>query len=248
VLVLAVLGIWLVLQPPIPLPDLYQQIVTVHALLTLFPLLAASTVLAAATSYHPGDQERRVWVAVALACLAWAGGRALFGYTYIAEGHLLPYPSAAEVFTAASFVLFLAALRAEYGIVSNLVTRSQMLIAAVIGLAGLATGYTLFLRPIVVDGITDPVEVVSVAIAVMGAALIWLSLIPAMVFLGGLAGYAWLLIAGSVICLALSVMWFANAVLFGEWFVGHRSNVLQIAGFGLLTVGALWGRSIMVEA
>ena len=30
-----------------------------------------------------------------------------------------------------------------------------------------------------------------------------------------------------------------RAVFFDVWFVGHRSNVLQIAGFALLAVGAL---------
>lgn len=236
------------MQRPIHVAEVHQQIVTVHALLSAFPLVAALAALGTARLYHPGDQERRVWVAVALACLIWACGRALFGYTQIAQGRLLPYPSAAEAFTAASFVLFMVALHTEYRIVSHLVTRSQMWVTAVVGLAGFAAAYTLFLRPVVAAGIANPAEAATMALSLMGAALIPLALIPAMVFFGGLSGYTWLLIAGSVLCLALSVMWFANAVFFGEWFVGHRSNVLQIVGFGLLTIGALWGRSIMAEA
>lgn len=247
VVALAAVGSWFVLQRPIRAAEIYQQIVTVHAVLSVFPILAAATALGAARSYLPGDQERRVWMVVALACLLWAAGRALFGYTKIAEGDPLPFPSAADAFTGAFFVLVVVGLYAEYRLVRNLVTPRQSRIVAAVTLAAFAFGYSLFLRPVVAGGVENTAEAVSVAFSVMGIALVPLALIPAIVFFGGLEGYVWLLIAASITCLALAVMWFSNAVFFGDWFVGHRSNVLQIVGFGLLAISGLWHRSIMAE-
>ncbi|MDR5684091.1 MAG: hypothetical protein QN163_08710 [Armatimonadota bacterium] len=248
VVALAAASSWFVLQRPVRTAEVYRQIVTVHAALSTFPLLAALGALGASRSYRTGDRERGVWRTIALACVLWAAGRGLFGYTQIVGGNPLPFPSAADAFTAAFFVLFLAAVYAEYAIVRELVTWRQTSVVAAVALGALALGYWSFLRPVLGGGLAGGAEAVSVAFSLMGIVLIPLALIPATVFLGGLEGYVWLLIAAAIVCLALAVMWFSHAVFFGEWFVGHRSNILQIGGFALLTVGALWHRSIMREA
>jgi hypothetical protein len=88
---------------------------------------------------------------------------------------------------------------------------------------------------------------VSVLFSLAGLALIPLAVAPAMAFFGGLEGYVWLIISASLVCISVAVMWLSNAVFFDVWFVGHRSNVLQMVGFALLAVGAFWHRALMQE-
>ncbi|MCS7234806.1 MAG: hypothetical protein RMM30_02345 [Armatimonadota bacterium] len=96
-------------------------------------------------------------------------------------------------------------------------------------------------------GLRGPGESVSLALSLAGLALIPLAAAPALAFFGGLEGYVWLVVSASLVCVAVAVMWVSNAMFFDAWFAGHRSNVLQIAGFALLAVGAFWHRALMRE-
>jgi hypothetical protein len=246
--VLAVLGAAAVLQRPVRAVDAQRQHVLVSAALVAFPLLAAGAALGAARSYRPGDRERGVWSSLGLAAALWAAGRALFWYAQASFGHPMPFPSAADLLTAGFFLFGLLAVYQQYGAVRDLVGPTHRVAMVAVALVTLLVGYLLFLEPVVAGGLRTTAQSVSVAFSLAGLLLIPLATAPALAFFGGLAGYVWLLISASLVCIAVAVMWFSNAVFFDVWFVGHRSNALQIAGFALLAVGALWHRQLMREA
>jgi hypothetical protein len=248
VVLLATLAAAAVLQRPVRAADAQRQHVVVSAALVAFPLLAAAAALGAARSYRPGDRERTVWSGLGLAAALWAAGRALFWYAQTSLGHPMPFPSPADLLTAGFFLLALVAVYQEYRTVRDLVGPTHRVALVAVALVTLLAGYVLFLEPVVAGGLRTTAQSVSVAFSLGGLVLIPLATAPALVFFGGLAGYVWLLISASLVCIAVAVMWFSNAVFFDVWFVGHRSNVLQIAGFALLAVGALWHRQLMREA
>lgn len=248
VVALAVLSVAVVLQRPVRAADAQRQHVLVSAALVAFPLLSAAAALAAAGSYRTGDRERRVWASLGVAATLWAAGRAVFWYAQASLGHPMPFPSAADILTAGFFLLGLIAVYQEYRAVRDLVGPTHRVVMVAVALVTLVVGYVLFLAPVVAGGLRTTAQSVSVAFSLAGLALIPLATAPALAFFGGLAGYVWLLISASLVCVAVAVMWFSNAVFFDVWFVGHRSNALQIVGFALLAVGALWHRQLMREA
>ncbi len=246
VLVFLVLAAAAVLQRPVRAADVQRQHTVVSAALVLFPLLAASGSFSAAGSYRPGDRERAVWTSLGAACVLWAVGRAAF-WSLQATGQPTAFPSAADLPTAGFFLLALWAVYQEYRAVRELVGPGHRAVMAGVALAALVAGYLRFLQPVVTGGMWGAAESVSVAFSLAGLALIPLAVAPAMAFFGGLEGYVWLIISASLVCISVAVMWLSNAVFFDVWFVGHRSNVLQMVGFALLAVGAFWHRALMQE-
>lgn len=235
-----------VVQRPVRAAEVQRQHGVVSAALVLFPLLAAATSFAAAASYRSGDRGRTVWTSLGAACALWGLGRAVFWYGQVL-GEPPTFPSVAELLTAGFFVLGLWGVYQEYRAVRELVGPAQRAGMAAVALATLVVGYLLFLQPVVAGGLRGPAESVSLAFSLAGLALIPLATAPAVAFFGGLEGYVWLVISASLVCISVAVMWFSNAVFFDVWFVGHRSNVLQMVGFALLAVGAFWHRALMRE-
>ncbi len=246
VLVLVVLAAAVVLQRPVRAAEVQRQHNLVSAALVLFPLLAAGASFGAAASYRPKDRERTVWTSLGAACLLWALGRAVFWYGQVL-GEPPAFPSVAELLTAGFFLLSLWGVYQEYRAVRELVGPPQRVAMVGLAVVTLVVGYLLFLQPVVAGGLRGPGESVSLALSLAGLALIPLAAAPALAFFGGLEGYVWLVVSASLVCVAVAVMWFSNAVFFEAWFAGHRSNVLQMAGFALLAVGAFWHRALMRE-
>jgi hypothetical protein len=245
--VLFMLSAWWVLERPASAAGRAQQFARVNLALVLFPLLASVAAFGAAGAYGPGDRERTVWLAFAAACLAQCVGRAVFAYHQLRLGQPAPFPSVADVFTVASGLLVLVGLVTELGLVREVVQLRQVVGLAVLALLALLVGGSIFLAPLLQAGIRGIREAVSLLFSLAGILLVPLALLPAVVFRGGLVGYAWLLVSGAVVCLGLWVLWFTNAVFYGLWFEGHPSNVLQLLAFALLAIGALWHRTAMLQ-
>jgi hypothetical protein len=245
-LVLVVLAAVVVFQRPVRAAEVRRQHTVVSGALVVFPLVAAAAGFAAAGSYRPGDRERAVWASLGAACALWALGRAVFWYGQVL-GEPPEFPSVAELLTAGFFLLGLWGVLQEYRAVRELVgPRHRLAMVAVVAVT-LVAGYLLFLQPVVAGGLGGVAGLVSLAFSLAGLALIPLAVAPALAFFGGLEGYVWLVVSASLVCIAVAVMWFGNAVYFDAWFAGHPSNVLQVVGFALLAVGALWHRALMRE-
>lgn len=245
-LVLVVAAAVVVAQRPVRAAHVQMQHTAVSAALVLFPLVAAAASFGAAGDYRPGDRERTVWNSLGAACVLWSVGRAVFWYTQ-ATGHPASFPSVPELLTAGFFALGLWAVYQEYQAVRELVGPAHRLTMGAVAAAVLGVGYVLFLRPVVAGGLGGAAESVSVALSLAGLAMIPLAIAPALAFFGGLVGYVWLVLSASLVCIGVAVMWLSNAVFFDVWFAGHRSNVLQMVGFALLAVGAVWHRDLMRE-
>lgn len=245
-LVLVVLAAALVVQRPVRAADVQRQHTLVSAALVVFPLLAAGAGFVAAASYRPGDRERTVWTSLGAACALWGLGRAVFWYGQVL-GEPPSFPSVAELMTAGFFLLGLWGVYQEYRAVRELVGPPHRVAMGAVVAVTLVGGYLLFLQPVVAGGLVGMRESVSLAFSLAGLVLIPLAVAPALAFLGGLEGYVWLVVSASLVCIAVAVMWFGNAVYFDAWFVGHPSNVLQLVGFALLAVGGLWHRALMQE-
>jgi hypothetical protein len=245
-LVLVVLAAAVVLQRPVRAAERQRQQHVVNGALVVFPLVAAAAGFAAAGSYRPGDRERTVWASLGAACALWALGRAVFWYAQVL-GELPKFPSVAELLTAGFFLFGLWGVYQQYRTVRQLVGPPHRLGTVAVAGVTLVVGYLLFLQPVVAGGVGGFAQSVSLAFSLAGFAMILLAVAPALAFLGGLEGYVWLVVSAALVCIAGAVMWFGNAVYFDVWFVGHPSNVLQLAGFALLAVGAVWHRALMRE-
>ncbi len=245
-LVLVVGAAAVVAQRPVRAADRQLQHTLVSGALVLFPLVAAATGVGASASYRPGDRGRVVWASLAAACGLWAVGRAVFWYGQVA-GQPPAFPSVAELLTGGFFALGLWGVYQEYELVRELVGPRQRAGMLVVAALTLVVGYALFLRPVVAGGLQGLAESTSVALSLAGLVLIPLATAPALAFFGGLEGYVWLIVSASLVCIAVAVMWYSNAVFFDAWFAGHLSNVLQMVGFALLAVGATWHRSLLRE-
>lgn len=242
--VLFLLGAWSVLERPASAAGRAQQFTRVSLALVLFPLLASVASFGAAGAYGPGDRERTVWLALGAACLAQCVSRAAFAYHQLRLGQPAPFPSVADVFTAASGLLVLVGLATELGLIRDVLYPRQVLALAALALLVLLVGGAIFLAPLLQAGVRGIREATSLVFSVAGILLVPLGLLPAVVFRGGLLGYAWLLVSAALACMGLWVLWFSNAVFYGLWFEGHPSNVVHLLAFALLAVGALVSRTV----
>ncbi len=237
---LLLLTAWSVLERPTDPLARERQVFRVHAAVVLFPLLASLTTLKTARAYRPGDRERRVWLGLSGACGLWALGRAAFAYA-----HFLGVGSMGwmvDAFTVAFCAILLLAVGEEIRLLRELrlLGVPQLAFLAAVGVAALAVGIVLFLEPIVGQGPRTAQDLVGLVLAALAVLLVPVVLAPAAAFLGGLWGYTWGLLSVGMLCLAAGILWWVNAAYYGVWFEGHPTNLLQISGFALMSVGALW--------
>lgn len=214
----------------------------------LAPLVAGLGCLTAARAYARGDRERAVWMTGAWATLAWAAGRAVFtGYQWI-EGRTLPFPSLADGFFVAFYVLLGAALCLEIRIVWPVVERPVRRNLAVYG--GLA--WVLALSMVLVSVANSPASVLEKALAAFYPAaavlLVPAGLLPAAGFRGGTSAYPWLAVAMAAVCLTGASFGFASLIRHGLHPAVHRADALWVAGFVFLAVGGFWQRATLEEA
>lgn len=222
-----------------------------HALATLLqilaPLVAGLGCVAAIRSYSPGDRERTVWTIGALAALAWTVGRVVFaGYQWLG-GTALPYPSVADGFFVAFYVLIAVALAMEIRLVLPMVERPTRLVLLGLALAGWAAGFVLILEPIMFSQATSIQKVLAVFYPTVAVFLIPAGLIPAVGFRGGMSAYPWLAVAVAALCLAAASLGYAFLTWYDLYSDVHGVNALWVAGFIFLALGGFWQRAVQEE-
>ena len=207
---------------------------------------AATALLRAARTYALLDHERRVWSLAAAAPGIWGVGLlvyALRGWT----GQASPYPSVADAFLVAAFLLLLAALGDEFLLVSPMLTPWQRLaLAAGGGLVGVALiGGVMW--PVLSNPLHPLERGLDLFYAGTPALLVPLAIGPAIAFRGGASGYVWLGLVAGVTCLALASVGMAYLAFYDLYTDVHRVNLLRVAGLAALSASGTWHRR-MVEA
>ncbi len=207
---------------------------------------ATTALLRAARTYSPGDHERRVWHLAALAPGIWGVGllvHALRGWS----GPARPYPSVADVFLVAAFLLLLAALGDEFLLVSSMLPPWQRLALAGSGALLGAALIGGFMGPVLSSPLGSLEKGLDLFYAGMPALLVPLALGPAIAFRGGASGYVWLGLAAGVTCLALAGLGLAYLAYYELYTDVHPVNLLRVAGLAALSASGTWHRR-MVEA
>jgi hypothetical protein len=211
------------------------------------PLVAVLGCLAATRAYAPGDRERLVWIAGAAAALAWAAGRVVFAIYQWWGGTAVPYPSAADGFFVAFYVLLGLALGLEIRLVAPMVERPVRLALFALGLAAWAVGFVRVVEPIMMS----PVPLVEKALATFyptaAVFLVPAGLLPALGFRGGTSAYVWVAVALAAVCLALASLGYALLTWYHLYSEVHSINALWIVGFVLLAIGGFWQRMVQEE-
>jgi len=211
------------------------------------PLVAVLGCLAATRAYAPGDRERLVWIAGGAAALAWAAGRVVFaGYQWWG-GMAVPYPSLADGFFVAFYVLLGLALGLEIRLVAPMVERPVRLGLFALGLAAWAIGFVRVVEPIMMS----PVPFVEKALATFyptaAVFLVPAGLLPALGFRGGTSAYVWVAVALAAVCLAIASLGYALLTWYHLYSEVHSINALWIVGFVLLAIGGFWQRMVQEE-
>jgi len=213
----------------------------------LAPLVAGIGCLAATRAYASGDRERTVWTTGAVAALAWTVGRVVFaGYQWWG-GTALPYPSIADGFFVAFYILLAIALALEIRLVVPMVDRQVRLILLALGVAGWALGFVYVLEPIVLSPAATIQKLLAAFYPTIAVFLIPAGLIPALGFRGGTSAYPWLAVAASALCLAAASLGYAFLTWYDLYSDVHSINALWIAGFIFLAVGGFWQRMVQEE-
>ncbi|MDI6771843.1 MAG: hypothetical protein QME77_04570 [bacterium] len=222
--------------------------VTSAVLQILAPLVAGLGCMAAARAYARGDRERTVWMTGAWATLAWAAGRAIFtGHQWIG-GTALPFPSLADGFFVAFYVLLGAALWMEVRLVWPVVERPVRRNLAIYG----ALAWALALTMVLVSVARSQASVLEKALAAFYPAaavlLVPAGLLPAAGFRGGTSAYPWLAVAMAAVCLTAASFGFTSLIQHGLNPAVQRADALWVAGFVFLAVGGFWQRAALEEA
>lgn len=230
-----------------PLHDRLLRHIVATVLQIFAPLVAGLACLAAARAYAPGDREGTVWTIGAAAALAWTTGRVIFAAYQWWGGTALPYPSLADGFFVAFYLLIGAALLLEIRLVLPLVERSGRVILLAVGIIGWLASFLLILGPIMA-GPAEPIEKLLAAFYPTAAVLLVpAGLVPALGFRGGRSAYSWLAVAAAAVCLAAASLGYASLIWYNLYSDVHGVNALWIAAFVLLAAGGLWQRSVQEE-
>ncbi|MDR7419659.1 MAG: hypothetical protein QN178_12200 [Armatimonadota bacterium] len=222
-----------------------------HVLATILqiaaPLLAGLGCVAAMRAYAPGDRERAVWTFGALASLAWTAGRVLFaGYQWFG-GTALPYPSLADGFFVAFYVLIALALALEIRLVLPMVDRGVRMVLLGLGIAGWVAGFVSILAPIVISTATPVEKALAAFYPTVAVFLVPAGLMPAFGFRGGISAYPWLAVAVAALCLAGASLGYVFLTWYNLYSDVHSVNALWVAGFVFLALGGFWQRTAQEE-
>jgi hypothetical protein len=211
------------------------------------PLVAAYGCFAATRAYAPGDRERLVWRIGAIGALAWTVGRLIFAsYQWWGET-ALPYPSIADAFFVAFYVLLAVALALEVRLVSPMLDRQSRVLLIGLGVAAWAAGFVYVLEPIVFGPAAGAQKVLAAFYPTAAVFLIPAGLMPAFGFRGGTSAYPWLAVAVAAVCLAVASLGYASLTSYNLYSDVHRINALWFVGFLLLGVGGFWQRMVQEE-
>ena len=211
------------------------------------PLVAVLGCVAATRAYAPGDRERLVWTAGAAAALAWAAGRIVFaGYQWWG-GTAVPFPSAADGFFVAFYVLLGLALGLEIRLVAPMVERPIRLGLFALGLAAWAVGFVRVVEPIMLSSVPFVEKALATFYPTAAVFLIPAGLLPALGFRGGTSAYVWVAVALAAVCLAIASLGYALLTWYHLYSEVHSINALWIAGFVFLAIGGFWQRMVQEE-
>lgn len=231
-----------------PLHDRILRHVVATGLQILAPLVAGLACLAAARVYAPGDREGRVWAIGAAAAFAWTIGRVIFAAYQWVGGIALPYPSLADGFFVAFYVLIAAALLLEIRLVLPLVERPGRLFLLAAGAAGWIGSILLILGPIMASSAAPIEKLLAAFYQTAAVLLVPAGLMPALGFRGGRSAYSWLAVAAAGLCLAGASLGYAFLIWYNLYSDVHGINALWVAAFVLLAAGGLWQRTVQEEA
>jgi hypothetical protein len=213
----------------------------------LSPLVAGIGCLVATRAYTPGDRERGVWTVCTLATVAWAVGRALFAFRQWWGGTAVPYPSTADAFFAAFYLLLAVALAIEVRLVLPMLERPLRLGLTGLGLLGWYVGFLYVLEPILASGATPTQKLLAFFYPTVAVFLVPAGLAPALGFRGGASAAVWLTVALAAVCLAAASLGYAFLTWYGLYSDVHSVNALWVAGFMLLGIGGFWQRAVQEE-
>lgn len=212
------------------------------ALQILAPMIAAIGCLAATRAYAPGDRERVVWGIGALGAAAWMAGRVIFAFYQWWGGTALPYPSVADLFFVAFYVLIAVALVLEIRLVSPMVDRQSRILLIGLGVAAWAVGFVYVLEPIIFSSAAPAQKALAAFYPTAAVFLVPAGLMPAFGFRGGTSAYPWIAVAVAAVCLALASLGYTFLTWYDLYSDVHGVNVLWIVGFAVLGVGGFWQR------
>jgi hypothetical protein len=221
--------------------------VLASALQILAPLVAAYGCFAATRAYAPGDRERLVWRIGAVSALAWAVGRFIFVFYQWWGGTALPYPSVADAFFVAFYVLLALALALEVRLVNPMLDRQSRVLLIGLGIAAWAAGFVYVLEPIMFGDATSVQKALGAFYPTAAVFLIPAGLMPAFGFRGGASAYPWFAVAVAAVCLAVASLGYTSLTWYNLYSDVHRINVLWLFGFLLLGVGGFWQRIVQEE-
>jgi hypothetical protein len=208
----------------------------------LAPLIASIGCLAATRAYAPGDRERVVWGIGALGTTAWMAGRLIFAFYQWWGRTALPYPSVADAFFVAFYVLIAVALALEIRLVSSMVDRQSRMLLIGLGVAAWAVGFVYVLEPIIFSSAALAQKVLAAFYPTAAVFLIPAGLMPAFGFRGGTSAYPWIAVAVAAVCLALASLGYTFLTWYDLYSDVHGVNVLWIVGFAVLGIGGFWQR------
>jgi hypothetical protein len=211
------------------------------------PLVAAYGCFVATRAYAPGDREQLVWRIGALGALAWAIGRLIFAFYQWWGETALPYPSIADAFFVAFYVLLAVALALEVRLVNPMLDRQSRVLLIGLGVAAWAAGFVYVLEPIVFGPATGAQKLLAAFYPTAAVFLIPAGLMPAFGFRGGTSAYPWLAVAIAAVCLAVASLGYASLTWYNLYSDVHGINALWLVGFLLLGVGGFWQRMVQEE-
>lgn len=217
------------------------------ALQILAPLAAGLGCWEATKAYSPGDRERVVWTMGAAAALAWTLGRLVSSAYRGTGGPSLPYPSVADGFFVAFYVLLALALLLEIRLVLPMVDRSARLLLLAAGVLGWTLSFVYVLRPILMGPAAPLQKILAAFYPTVAMFLIPAGLMPALGFRGGISAYPWLVVAAAALCLAAASLGYAFLTWYNLYSDGHVVNALWVAGFVFLALGGFWQRTVQEE-
>ena len=211
------------------------------------PLVAVYGCFQATRAYAPGDRERQVWRIGALGALAWTIGRLIFAFYQWWGQTALPYPSIADLFFVAFYVLLAIALALEVRLVNPMLDRQSRVLLIGLGVAAWAAGFVYVLEPIVFGPATGAQKLLAAFYPTAAVFLIPAGLMPAFGFRGGTSAYPWLAVAVAAVCLTVASLGYASLTWYNLYSDVHSINALWLVGFLLLGVGGFWQRMVQEE-
>lgn len=199
------------------------------------PLIAGAAVIVSGISLEKywrriTDKFSAIWLYFTCGLFLWFMGEAVWaGYTLIL-GVELPYPSAADVFWLAGYILFFIALCLYVKLFGGALTRKTLALS--LAATFFLTSFVAFalLTPVLEAGDDVVTTSLNIAYPLLDLALFSVAHLGLIIFWKGKLGKAWLLINAAIAVDVFADILFSYANVQGVYYSGHMLDVLfQIA-------------------